>query len=105
MVTTTKLGFPVPIKKWLRTQSFYQQVKKLFSEEFVKDVFEQDKLLNLLEQHYTDEADLQRQIWTIYSFLVWYRAYFIDFEGTKEKYRRVQPEVKDMIDQGKLVNT
>ncbi|MGX4644597.1 asparagine synthase (glutamine-hydrolyzing) [Holzapfeliella sp. JNUCC 80] len=100
-----KLGFPVPIKKWLRTQAFYQTVKKLFSEEFVRDVFDQDKLLNLLEQHYTGEADLQRQIWTVYSFLVWYRAYFIDFEETKAKYRRVQPEVKEMIDQGKLVNT
>ena len=98
-----KLGFPTPIKEWLQEPRFYKQVRELFSEDFVQDIFEQDKILGLLDENYKGDGSHRRQIWTIYTFLVWYKLFFVDYEGTVAKYQRVQPEVADLIKQGKLV--
>ena len=98
-----KLGFPTPIKEWLQEPRFYKQVRELFSEDFVQDIFEQDKILDLLDENYKGDGSHRRQIWTIYTFLVWYKLFFVDYEGTVAKYQRVQPEVADLIKQGKLV--
>lgn len=73
-----KLGFPVPIKTWLREESGYKHVKELFAEDFSKIFFNQSNILDLLERHYKREDDLQRKIWTIYTFLTWYKVFFID---------------------------
>lgn len=98
-----KLGFPTPIKEWLQEPRFYKQVRELFSEEFVKDIFEQDKILQLLDDNYQGDGSHRRQIWTIYTFLVWYKLFFVDYENTVDKYQHVQPEVASLIEQGKLV--
>lgn len=98
-----KLGFPTPIKEWLQEPRFYKQVRELFSEDFVKDVFEQDKILQLLDDNYQGDGSHRRQIWTIYTFLVWYKLFFVDYENTVDKYQHVQPEVASLIEQGKLV--
>lgn len=73
-----KLGFPVPIKVWLREDYGYEQVKQVFEADFVSEFFDQEQVLALLEKHHNGEADVQRKIWTIYSFLTWYKVYFID---------------------------
>lgn len=73
-----KLGFPVPIKAWLREDLGYKQVKALFEADFVTEFFDQAKILQLVEDHHDGKADLQRKIWAIYSFLTWYKVYFID---------------------------
>ena len=98
-----KLGFPTPIKEWLQEPRFYKQVRELFSEDFVQDVFEQDKILALLDENYKGDGSHRRQIWTIYTFLVWYKLFFVDYDGTVAKYQHVQPEVASLIKQGKLV--
>ncbi|WEG74278.1 asparagine synthase (glutamine-hydrolyzing) [Vagococcus intermedius] len=76
-----KLGFPVPIKDWLRTEKFYLQVREMFNEEFVGEFFEQDKIIALLDDNFKEKNDERRKIWTIYTFLTWYKIFFID--GTK----------------------
>lgn len=78
-----KLGFPVPIKAWLREDLGYKQVKALFEADFVTEFFDQAKILQLVEDHHDGKADLQRKIWAIYSFLTWYKVYFIDEEIPK----------------------
>ena len=77
-----KLGFPTPIKEWLQEPRFYQQVRDLFSEDFVNDIFEQDKILQLLDENYKGDGSHRRQIWTIYTFLVWYKLFFVDYDET-----------------------
>lgn len=98
-----KLGFPTPIKQWLQEERFYKQVRELFSEEFVNDIFEQDKILKLLDDNYKGDGSHRRQIWVIYTFLVWYKLFFVDYENTVKKYQHVQPEVAALIAQGKLL--
>lgn len=98
-----KLGFPTPIKQWLQEPRFYKQVRKMFQEDFVNDIFEQKRIIKLLDDNYKGDGSHRRQIWTIYTFLVWYKLFFVDYENTVKKYQRVQPEVAKLISQGKLV--
>lgn len=80
--TREKLGFPVPVKAWLQMDNFYEQVKDLFSEDFVKEFFDQPVILKMLDNVHTGVTDERRKIWTIYTFLVWYKVYFIN-DGVK----------------------
>ncbi|GBD81241.1 asparagine synthetase [Tetragenococcus halophilus subsp. halophilus] len=73
-----KLGFPVPIKDWLHEEQFYHQVRDVFSSDFAADFFDQGKILDLLDRNYQQEIDARRKIWTIYSFLTWYKVYFVE---------------------------
>lgn len=98
-----KLGFPTPIKQWLKEPRFYKQVRELFTEDFVNEIFDQKKIVKLLDDNYHGDGSARRQIWTIYTFLVWYKLFFIDYDETVKKYQRVQPEVAALIEQGKLV--
>lgn len=72
-----KKGFPVPFAKWILEEKYYNKVKSVFSEDYVNEFFDQDQVLNLLEDHYKGHKNNGRKIWTIYAFLIWYKVYFI----------------------------
>lgn len=71
-----KLGFPVPIREWLKQDEYYDIVKSEFSSEVADKYFNTKNLLKLLETHNKGKCDLSRKIWTVYTFLVWYNQYF-----------------------------
>lgn len=71
-----KLGFPVPIRVWLKEDKYVNIVKEAFLSPAGKLFFNSEQLLNLLEIHRSGKADLSRKIWTIFTFLVWYKVYF-----------------------------
>ncbi|WP_270333552.1 asparagine synthase (glutamine-hydrolyzing) [Ligilactobacillus acidipiscis] len=98
-----KLGFPVPVKDWLEEEEYCDQVRDLFEESWVNEIFNQRQILRLLQDNYEGKINGRRQIWTIYTFLVWYKLFFIDFDNTVKKYGHVQPEVQALMDSGKLV--
>jgi len=77
-----KLGFPVPIKDWLLEEKYYKLIRDMFQKDFVKQFFDQEKILSLLDDNYHKIVDERRKIWTIYTFLTWYDVYFIH-EGSK----------------------
>lgn len=70
-----KLGFPVPIREWLKDDDVYQEVKNMFLES--EYFFKPKKIIKLLDDHKAGKRDNSRKIWTIYTFLVWYQEYFI----------------------------
>ena len=70
-----KLGFPVPIREWLKEDDVYQEVKNMFLESGY--FFKTKKIIKLLDDHKAGKRDNSRKIWTIYTFLVWYQEYFI----------------------------
>lgn len=72
-----KMGFPVPIRNWIRDEKFYQQIKSYFASDEAAEFFNQNEILALLEAHYTNKANNARKIWTIFMFLVWHRRYFV----------------------------
>lgn len=71
-----KLGFPVPIRVWLRQESYYKIVKECFLSKAAEQFFHTEVLLQMLDEHYNGSQDYSRKIWTIYIFLVWYRVFF-----------------------------
>ena len=77
-----KLGFPVPIKKWLREEKYYRQVRSTFEQDYVSRFFDQAAVLKMLDDNYAGKTNDRRKIWTIYTFLVWYEIYFIH-DGSK----------------------
>ena len=71
-----KLGFPVPLREWIREDDLYKQILVKFESEEAKELFNQKELLRLLELHKSKKKDCYKKIWTIYTFLVWYDVYF-----------------------------
>ncbi len=76
--TRPKKGFPVPIRNWLREKRYYDIVRGYFESEFAATFFEPVKILALLDEHYHGRANNGRKIWTVFTFLVWYKRFFID---------------------------
>lgn len=72
-----KLGFPVPIRVWLKEEKYYTIVKQMFTSEIAKKYFNTEKLVELLDLHKSGKVDVSRKIWTVYTFLVWYNRFFV----------------------------
>ncbi len=75
-----KLGFPVPIRVWLRQDKYYNIVKEAFTSDDAKKFFHTDVLVKLLDDHRAEKFDYARHIWVVYMFLIWYRDYFHEGE-------------------------
>ena len=76
-----KLGFPVPIRVWLREEKYYSVVKEKFTSETAEKYFNTELLVKLLDDHKNQIRDNSRKIWTVFSFLIWYDVFFLQ---TKE---------------------
>ena len=70
-----KLGFPVPIREWLKEDDTYNLVKEKFEKS--SEFFKPEKIIKLLDEHKSGKKDNSRKIWTIFSFLTWYDEYFV----------------------------
>jgi len=71
-----KLGFPVPIRVWLKEDKYYNIVRSAFESESGQKFFNTAPLIKLLDDHRAGKADNSRKIWTVFIFLVWYKVYF-----------------------------
>ncbi len=76
-----KLGFPIPIRVWLREEKYYQIVKEMFTSEAAKQYFNTELLVKMLDDHKkgknsNEKTDNSRKIWAVYIFLVWYDRFF-----------------------------
>lgn len=71
-----KLGFPIPVRNWLREDKYYNLVKSVLESEESAKFFNIDYLVNLLDEHYNNKCDNSRKIWTVYAFILWYQKHF-----------------------------
>jgi asparagine synthase (glutamine-hydrolysing) len=71
-----KLGFPVPIAKWLRQDDCYAKLKTAFTSENAEKFFYTDELMKMLDTHKNGKKDMSKKLWTVYMFLIWYDIYF-----------------------------
>lgn len=71
-----KLGFPIPIRVWLREEKYYNIVKKQFASSGAEKFFDMKYLNRLLDEHKNEKHDNSRKIWTVYVFLLWYDRFF-----------------------------
>ncbi len=71
-----KLGFPVPIRIWLREDKYYNIVREMFVSPAAGKFFRISELMKLLDDHKAGKYDYSRHIWNVFIFLIWYRNFF-----------------------------
>ena len=71
-----KLGFPVPIREWMKDEDVYTEIKNTFNSEAANQYFNVKQINKLLDLHYQNKKDNYRKVWTIYCFLKWYEVFF-----------------------------
>ena len=75
-----KLGFPVPVRQWLKEDKYYNMLKDAFHSEIATELFNTEVLMKLLDDHKNGVCSNARKIYTVYSFLIWYGEYFVNPE-------------------------
>ncbi len=73
-----KLGFPVPIRVWLKEGEIFDKVYNTLTSSHSQKFFNVDELIKIMKEHKDSKYDNSRKIWTIYMFLLWYDEYFIN---------------------------
>ena len=71
-----KLGFPVPIRDWMREDDVYNEIKDAFLSKVAEKYFKPKKLLKMLEKHKSGKKDYYRKIWNVFCFIRWYQIFF-----------------------------
>jgi len=69
-----KLGFPVPIRQWLRKE-FYAWARETLMGGRVDRWINKAEAARLLEMHKDGRFDYSRQIWTLLIFILWHEIY------------------------------
>jgi asparagine synthase (glutamine-hydrolysing) len=81
----SKLGFPVPIRHWLRDE-MYAWAREIVRESGTDGLIDKPAVLAMLEAHRTGEGDHSRRIWEILVFMLWHGIFV---EG------RIKPDVPE----------
>ena len=71
-----KLGFPVPIRDWMKESDVYNELKETFQSKTAQKYFQTSKLLKMLDDHQKGKKDNYRKLWNVFCFLKWYHVFF-----------------------------
>ncbi len=82
-----KLGFPVPIRHWLK-DVMYDWAREIIADSQADAIIDCEQVLRLLDAHRAGPHDYSRKIWTLLVFLVWHGIFV---EG------RIRPEVPEPV--------
>jgi asparagine synthase (glutamine-hydrolysing) len=82
-----KLGFPVPIRHWLRIE-MYDWARGIIADSNTGVLLDKYAVLALLEEHKTGQHDRSRQLWALLVFMLWH-AIFVE--------RRITPEIPEPV--------
>lgn len=86
VLTRKKLGFPVPIRHWLKNE-MHDWVINIINESQTNHLLNKKVITNLLEDHCNGKADNSRKIWTILIFMIWHQVFIenkYSFQETKQ---------------------
>jgi asparagine synthase (glutamine-hydrolysing) len=85
VLNRAKLGFPVPIRHWLK-DVMYEWARAVITESQADELIDRDAALALLEAHRAGPHDYSRKIWTLLVFLIWH-GIFVE--------ERIHPDVPE----------
>jgi asparagine synthase (glutamine-hydrolysing) len=80
-----KLGFPVPIRYWLR-EDMYGWARSIITESQTDRLLDKDAILRLLDEHRSGDLDHSRRIWALLVFMLWH-GIFVE--------ERIAPEIPE----------
>jgi asparagine synthase (glutamine-hydrolysing) len=69
-----KLGFPVPIRHWLKDEMYDWAINLIHSSP-TDYLFNKREIFRLLEEHVANKRDNSRKLWTILVFMVWHQVF------------------------------
>jgi asparagine synthase (glutamine-hydrolysing) len=87
VLNRAKLGFPVPIRHWLK-DSMYDWARAIITESQADVFIDRDRALGLLAAHRAGPHDYSRKIWTLLVFMIWH-GIFIE--------ERIRPDVPEPV--------
>ncbi|MFI6302589.1 asparagine synthase (glutamine-hydrolyzing) [Amycolatopsis thailandensis] len=82
-----KLGFPVPIRLWLRNE-MYDWAKGIISDSQTDALLDKKAVLALLDEHKAGQLDRSRQLWALLVFMLWH-GIFVE--------NRIKPEIPEPV--------
>lgn len=72
-----KLGFPVPVRQWLKEDKYYNRVKDAFHTSIAKELFNTEEIMRLLDDYRAGKRQDYLKIWSIFTFVLWYQEFFV----------------------------
>jgi asparagine synthase (glutamine-hydrolysing) len=72
-----KLGFPVPIRHWLRSGELMDWAYGMIAASQAGHLVDLVAVRTMLDEHRTGDSDHSRRLWTVLIFLLWY-AIFVE---------------------------
>jgi asparagine synthase (glutamine-hydrolysing) len=87
VLNRAKLGFPVPIRHWLK-DVMYEWARTIIRDSQADELVDRAAALSLLDAHRAGPHDYSRKIWTLLVFLIWHGIFV---EG------RITPEIPEPV--------
>lgn len=85
-----KLGFPVPIRHWLKAE-MHDWAVDLIKQSETGHLINKQYVLDLLDEHCRGKLDHSRKIWTVLVFMVWHGVFVEEkYDFQKEKRQPFQ---------------
>ena len=85
-----KLGFPVPIRHWLRSGELLDWAQAMVTSSGAGDLISLSAVRTLLDEHRTGVSDHSRRLWTVLIFMLWH-AIFVEGSVTPQISRPDYP--------------
>ena len=87
VIDRPKLGFPVPIRHWLK-DVMYDWARATITESQADHLIDKEAAVRLLEAHRAGPHDYSRKIWTLLVFFIWH-GIFVE--------NRIRPEIPEPV--------
>jgi asparagine synthase (glutamine-hydrolysing) len=81
-----KLGFPVPIRHWLRAGELLEWAHQMVDSSAADDLIDVSAVRRMLDEHRCGTTDHSRRLWTLLIFMLWH-AIFVE--------RSVAPQISE----------
>jgi asparagine synthase (glutamine-hydrolysing) len=85
VINRRKLGFPVPIRHWLR-EEMYEWAAAIIRDSQTDELLDRQAVMALLEEHRAGQLDHSRRIWALLVFMIWHGIFI---EG------RIRPQIPE----------
>ena len=77
VLNRAKLGFPVPIRHWLRSGELLDWAHATLASSQTDGLVDKPAVARMLDEHRTGAADHSRRLWTVLIFMLWH-AIFVE---------------------------